>query len=1054
MQIGKRIISALLFNGLFFICSLSFSQNYHFRNFGPESGLSDNFIYNITQSPNGYLWLGTGEGISRFDGFSFTRDFPGDSLPSSPVRRSFTDSKNLLWFGFDNGSIAVLNGTKFKLIEPIDEQRNAIKGFAEDQQGNILVATQGKGILRIAPDFTITHITEGIEGQLITAISFTETGELFLGTFDGLFLYKYSASSNLLELTGRIEDVPYTNVQIIKQKPGTSDYFVGTDGDGLFQLSLMKSSQYSAKKVGVEFGLEYANIQDIYYDTEGNLWLSVEGDGIIKMISKNDVLVDYIAINESKGFPSRYVRNIYEDYEGNLWFATYGNGLSVLRNQFFGFYSFSHGNFNNNVSSVYSDDNEYWLGGEKGILIVDLSGEARLRQFLNVNNGLPNDMITALIRDEDGNTWIGTGKSGIYKINPNSYNAFKYFSSSNSLENTINSIQASKGKLYVATNGGLLIFDIKSGLVNKITTLEELPHNRIRYVFLDSKDNVWIATRSNGIYNLNTKKELTLEATSELEFVSIVEDKNGNLWAATNGEGVFLFSENNPQQFKAENGLRSNFCYSLVVDDNGLIWVGHSLGVSRINPVSGQVQVFSVEQGINAGFNINSVTKNSLNQIVFGTTQGLIIYDHTREKFDGSPPKLNISSLKINEQDIDFTEDIVLPYGRHRLRIDFVGISLRNPEKVTYQYKLDGYDEWSDFSSINYATFRIEDGEYRFLLRACNEEGICTPEEQLMVNIIVKIPFWKAWWFILSSILILIISVFVIIKLRERKQKQVQEYLEKLLDERTREVIAQKEEIENKSRDITDSINYAQRIQASILPPVKRLTDHFSGSFVFYQPKDIVSGDFYWYDRVWGNKFLIVCADSTGHGVPGAFMSMIGTTLIKDICARPEVRSPSSLLLTLDSEIKDALNQNKEAEKSNDGMDIIVAEIDLDTNELRVASAMRPLILYINGKQIYVKGSRNSVGGRMDEDTEKKEFTDERYILGRGDLVYMFSDGYPDQFGGPLGKKFKMVRLKNLLRDIHDKPMNEQYQYIKSNFLLWKEELEQVDDVLFMGIKL
>jgi ligand-binding sensor domain-containing protein len=973
MHVGKMNAKTLLFTGLLFVFTLSFAQNFHFRNFSPENdGLTDNFIYNIIQSPNGYLWLGTGEGISRFDGFAFTNYFPGDSLPKSPVRRSFTDSKNLLWFGYDNGSIAILDGVKFTRIDPVDEQRNAIKGFAEDQKGNILVATQGKGILRLAPDLTITHITEGIEGQLITSIYFSENDDLFLGTFDGLFLYKYSAESNILELTGRIEEVPYTNVQIIKQKPGTSDYFVGTDGDGLFQLSFRESSQYSVKKVGVEFGLDYANIQDIYYDSEGNLWLSVEGEGIIKMICKNNVMVDYIAINESKGFSSRYVRNIYEDFEGNLWFATYGNGLAVLRNQFFGFYSFSHVNFDNNVSAVSSWGNEYWLGGEKGILLVDIASEARVKQFLDSRNGLPNDRITSIIRDEEGDTWIGTSRSGIYKINRNSLNAVKYFSSSNSLENTINSIQTSKGKLYVATNGGLLIFDAKSGLVSKITTLEELPHNRIRYVFVDSKDNVWIATRSNGIYNLNTKNELTLEASSELEFVSIVEDKSGNLWAATNGEGVFLFSENNPQQFNTERGLRSNFCYSLVVDENGMIWVGHSLGVSRINPVNGQVQVFAVEQGINAGFNINSVTKNDLNHIVFGTNQGVIIYDHTLEKFDSAPPRLNVSSLKINEQDVDFTQDVVLPYGRHRVRIDFVGISLRNPEKVVYQYKLDGYDEWSEFSPINHATFRIEDGEYRFLLRACNEEGICSPDEQVMLRIIVKIPFWKAWWFLLSSILIVIVSVFIIIKLRERKQKQVQEYLEKLLDERTREVIAQKEEIENKSRDITDSINYAQRIQASILPPVKRLTDHFSGSFVFYQPKDIVSGDFYWYDRVWGNKFLIVCADSTGHGVPGAFMSMIGTTLIKDICARPEVRSPSALLLTLDSEIKDALNQNKEAEKSNDGMDIIVAEIDLDTNELRVASAMRPIIIYINGKQIYVKGSRNSIGGRMDDEIEVK----------------------------------------------------------------------------------
>ena len=132
--------------------------------------------------------------------------------------------------------------------------------------------------------------------------------------------------------------------------------------------------------------------------------------------------------------------------------------------------------------------------------------------------------------------------------------------------------------------------------------------------------------------------------------------------------------------------------------------------------------------------------------------------------------------------------------------------------------------------------------------------------------------------------LLVLATIFIIFKIRERNQKAIQEYLQRQLDERTREVVMQKEEIEIKNRDITDSINYAQRIQASILPPIKKLHDTFTGSFVFYQPRDIVSGDFYWYEKVGENKFMVVCADSTGHGVPGAFMSMIGTTLIKDIC--------------------------------------------------------------------------------------------------------------------------------------------------------------------------
>ncbi len=1034
--------------------SILISQNYRFKTYGPDDGLGDNFIYTITQDENGFLWLGTGEGISRFDGFNFIKSFPGDSLPDSPVRKSFIDSGKRTWFGFDNGLIAVLEGISFRLLTPIENQRSAIKGFAEDQKGNVLVATQGKGIIRVGKEYELSYINQGFEGQLITSVCMLRSGELLTGTFEGLFLFKYFDDRDEVELIKRFDEIPFTNIQTIYNKENKDHYWVGTEDEGLFRVTEEGDGRYSISPTGQDYNLNKLNIQDVFQDDEGSIWLATEGQGAVKLkIDEKNQFVEKTYFNEHNGLGTPYIKSIFEDYEGNLWFASYGGGLIVLNNQAFLFYSIDAVDFNNNISSLLVDNDTYWLGGEKEVIKIDITGKTS-PVFFNTRSGLPEDKITALIKDDKGVIWIGTNRNGIYYIQKNANKANRFFVSSNSLENVINSFAYKNSKLFAATNGGLFIFDLESGETEKLTTSEGLPHNRIRHVYIDSKGKTWIATRSNGIYNLETKNELTIESWGEMEFVSITEDNNGNLWAATNGEGVFLFAPDSLEQYTAADGLRSNYCYSLSADANGMIWVGHRMGMSRIDPFKRIVQEFSVDQGITVDFNYNSVTRNSRNNVVFGTSQGIIVYDHSREKYNNVPPKLNITSLKISDLDYDFTRPVELPYNIYKIRIDFIGINLRNPEKVTYQYRLEGYDDWSDPTSIPYVVYsRVEDGDYTFLLRACNEAGICT-EIPLSLKISIKIPPWKTWWFVLTVFIIIVSSVYVIIKLRERKQRKIQEYLQRALDERTKEVMEQKEEIENKNRDITDSINYAQRIQASILPPVKRLQDHFTGSFVFYQPKDIVSGDFYWYDRVWGNKFLIVCADSTGHGVPGAFMSMIGTTLIKDICARKDVRSPSDLLLTLDLEIKEALNQNREAERSNDGMDIIVAEINLSTNELCVASAMRPLIIYTGGEQIYVKGSRSSVGGRMDEGFEDKEFIDEKYALRKGDIVYMFSDGYPDQFGGPLGKKFKMVRLKNLLRDIHDKPMDEQYNYIKNNFMLWKEDLEQVDDVLFMGIKI
>ncbi len=1032
------------------------SQNFRFLDYGVEQGLCDNFIYNIIQDPHGYLWLGTGEGICRFDGFKFTQSFPGDTLPLSPVTQSFRDSHGRVWFGFDDGSLAMLDDVAFTMIRVPKQNMGKINGIGETSQSDIIVATQNKGILRIGKDLVVTPLKNGPEGQLVSSMCITKNNDILLGTFDGLFIYRFSDDFSAMELGGRFEDIPYTRVQAIKFNPSTGNYWVGTEDQGLFLLHPGDADVHSFAIIPQAswFGLQNMNIQDVFEDGNGNLWVCTMGQGVYELIHSpaKDAFTRIQHFDKSTGLVSNFIGSIFRDIEGDLWFGTTGAGLFVLKDQSFSFFNFEHDGFVDNILSLAQVDSLYWFGGENKILVTTPGSETY--RFLDTRNGLPDDRYTALYPAADGNMWIGTSRSGLYTMSQKGGMAKMVYRSKNSLENTVNTITGHGDSVWVATNNGVICFNTKTGQTHQLTTSEKLPHNKIRDIFIDHSGNVWIATRSNGLYNITTDEELTIEANAELEFVSITQGRDGTLWAGTYGDGIFNFASDSLHYYSTSDGLRSNFCYSIATDANGNIWSGHRLGLSEINTATGNIRSFSVEDGISADCNFNAIITNSENELVFGTSRGIIVYDPSKDEKDTIPPQLNITSLKISDRDYDFTKPVYLPYNRYKLRIEFIGIDFKSPESVQYQYKLDGFDEWSEPTNIPVANYsRVEDGNYTFMVKACDESGVCT-STPLMLEIHIKIPIWKAWWFILILIFAVIAAVYIIIKLRERKQKQIQEYLQRALDERTREVMEQKEEIENKNRDITDSINYAQRIQASILPPIKRLQDTFSGSFVYYQPRDIVSGDFYWYDRLWDNKFVIVCADSTGHGVPGAFMSMIGTTLIKDICSRPDVHSPSRILETLDQEIQSALNQNLEAEKSNDGMDIIVAEIDLETKYLRVASAMRPIILYIGDQQVYVRGSRNSIGGHFEEESDEKVFRDEGFQLSKGDIIYMFSDGYPDQFGGPLGKKFKMVRLKNLLRDIHDKPMEEQYNYVKSNFMLWKEDLEQVDDVLFMGIKI
>ena len=728
-------------------------------------------------------------------------------------------------------------------------------------------------------------------------------------------------------------------------------------------------------------------------------------------------------------------------------------GSASSHGQSFAFLSYDNKGLDNNIQSVaVTEDGTIYMGEMEGLFC-----QKRGQPAVKVNT-IPSEHITALALSKQI-LLVGTEKNGLYQLDLKTSSVKKIEYEANSLGNSITSIAVYDLGFYLATGDGIYKFDQNFHETGHFNTLNQLPHNSIACVFMDSHKRLLFATRTNGVYQLNEKDEpvnLFPVGESEIEFKSIAEDDEGSIWAATYGDGVYRFKNDSVYHITSNLGLKNDYCYSIVNGINHSMWTGHRVGISRINTENMRVTKYDMNTGITGDCNPNAVVKAQQESSISVPPKDWYTYDPSKESKRKIPPFQNITRVLISDKAYDPDQQIaiVLPYKPYRLRIDYIGLNYRDPGSVRYQYKLEGHDlVWSDVTDATSAYYpRIEEGEYVFMLRSYNSDGL-TNTDPVSVRIRIRPPFWKTWWFITLAVLTLIISFVIYVKIRERKQKLLQEYLETELAARTKEVVEQKEVIEIKNRDITDSINYAKRIQTSMLPPVKRLQQFFSGCFVFYHPRDIVSGDFYWFDQINENKFVVVCADSTGHGVPGAFMSMIGSTLIKDICTRENGNSPSAVLRVLDCELRNTLNQNMEdGSNANDGMDIIVCEIDLKTHYMRYASAMRPMIIYRNGEEVFIKGSRNSVGGHYDK--EDNIFEDEGIQLSKGDIIYMFSDGYSDQFGGPMGKKFKMVRLKNLLLDIHQKPMEEQFNHVKNTFNLWMENFEQVDDVLFMGIKI
>ncbi len=265
------------------------------------------------------------------------------------------------------------------------------------------------------------------------------------------------------------------------------------------------------------------------------------------------------------------------------------------------------------------------------------------------------------------------------------------------------------------------------------------------------------------------------------------------------------------------------------------------------------------------------------------------------------------------------------------------------------------------------------------------------------------------------------------------------------------ELNLQKQEIEHKNKEITDSINYAKRIQQAILPPVELVYSVLKDSFVLYKPKDVVSGDFYGFIQR-EDQVIIIAADCTGHGVPGAFMSMIGNDQLNNIINEKKITEPAKILDELHKGIRGALKQDQSHGQTRDGMDIALCKINLRNNKLEYAGAMRPLWLVRQGKLMETKADKQPIGGL---DTEgRKPFTNHTIDLQKDDCIYIFTDGYADQFGGEKGKKFMVKNFEKMLLEINTLSMAEQSKLINEKFEIWKANNEQVDDVLVIGIKI
>ena len=416
-----------------------------------------------------------------------------------------------------------------------------------------------------------------------------------------------------------------------------------------------------------------------------------------------------------------------------------------------------------------------------------------------------------------------------------------------------------------------------------------------------------------------------------------------------------------------------------------------------------------------------------------------------RKRYSGINPSINVLIKSISSgKGMKFAlDDINFERGDNIINFNIIAPGYLKQNTTRYQYYINReMDDWSPWSErTTYDRTVSKPGEYTLQVRAKDLWGNIS--ESQSVRFTIKAPLTQTPGFYVLSGLMLLSLIIFIIRFRERQLVIKTRLLEEKVKERTFEIESQKHEI-------TSSIEYAGRIQMAMLPVEDHFRETFSDYFLIFKPRDIVSGDFYWIGEDSKSIFFTV-ADCTGHGVPGAFMSTMGISTLNEIIANNRNLAANKVLNLLRKKTMTALHQTGKAGEAADGMDIAFCVLDKNRTKLQYSGAFNPLFLFQGGEFKEYKADRMPIGIHYGREIP---FTNYIINVAKGDTIYIFSDGYSSQFGGPEGSKFKKYNLRKLLSEIYYRPMIEQQNILLNEFERWKGNADQVDDVTVLGIRI
>jgi ligand-binding sensor domain-containing protein/serine phosphatase RsbU (regulator of sigma subunit) len=1028
-------------------------QTYFFEKYGVEQGLSSSKVYTVIQDKNDRIWLGTESGVSRFNGSRFENFSSANGMAGGGVYSVAEDSLGRIWFGHLNGGLSLFDGRNFQRIK-IDSVTITGDVTSIRQIGNyIWITTFSNGAIRFKfPEAGNTILKgkqysgrEGLSDQLSSS---------YLGRNKELYcivpnagIKKYNPAKDQFENYSPPGFPKYFAV-ISMFEDSKGDFWFGTHNGGLYRYFAATGEM---KVYDYRDGLSKNYVSYITEDYRGNIWVGTWGGGVT--VFEGETMKVY---DKSNGLEAITIHCIIEDKERNIIIADQYTGISIFKGDHFVTFSDPKILPDNSVFAVEEDElGRFWFGTNSGISVYDpeIKNEAQAHIFDNETNAIGNK-IRFIKSDKKGKIWIGTYGNGLSYYDLRS-KKFIYDTRINGYldpQRIITALEIDKqNRLWIGNMDRLVVWDDSRQEILTYTQASGLAGNSIKVLYCDNDNNIWIGSEEkSGLTKFNTaiNKFTIINIGEGYVPLTITQTPDSRIWVGTISGLLGIENDSVSIILSEETGLLSNNIKLLQPEGNKFLYIGTNYGLNRYNLSDSVISSFTKRNGFpGIEASANASITDSKGNLWFGTANGVTRLAPGEMPPVDVKPQTHLNNMEVNYIPREMKKDLRLNYKENSIVFNYYSVSLVNPDAVKYKVMLKGAESnWRPATSqtmVDYPT--LSPGHYTFRVKASNSYGYWN-NEPVEYSFVIKPPFYQSPWFILSCIVLAAFGVVSYIKIRERNLIREKKILEAKVEERTAEVVQKSMEIEEKNRDITASIRYAERIQRAMLPR----EDTFPDTFVLFMPKDIVSGDFYWMYETGDLQFIAAC-DCTGHGVPGAFMSIIGHNSLNKVVREYGIVHPGSILNQLNVEVVRALMERNE-ETINDGMDMTLIIFNKKKFTLEFAGAYNPLYVIRQGELFIYKGDRFPIG--MSSQEAKKNFLNQKIDISPGDMIYMCSDGYADQFGSKDSKKYKSGNVKKLLLSIWQLPVKQQRDKLRKEILDWKGDLPQVDDILFIGTRI